>query len=179
MAEIIPFNDLKNNSRSKKTESANRKVYKGKSYIFYKADSAKELGGTHKIKGVGEGHMYQHDVLYHSLFIGQLFTLFGKPDNLTSNYEDLLSYVVAAEDKNGNVIYLEVYYGPSGPAIGGLDGEEYVLAANELEKIILAAKAADYEIESTYEDLGVTTKMGVKNGQAYYEDTFPDGFFDM
>lgn len=179
MAQIIPFSDLKNNSKSRKSETSDCKVYKGKPYVFYKVSNDKHPGGTHHIKEVYEGRLFNYDPCYHSLFIGQLYTLFGKPDYLTTNNEDLLSYVVAAEDKNGKIIYLEVYYGPSGPAIGGLDGEEYILAANELEKIIMAAKPTDFEIESTYEDVGVTIKMGVKHGRPYYDNIFPDGFFDM
>ena len=56
---------------------------------------------------------------YHSLFIGQVLSRFGEPDYTTENNEDLYSKAVSAEDKDGNMIYLEVYYGPSGPAIGG------------------------------------------------------------
>ena len=62
-----------------------------------------------------------------------------------------------------------VYYGDSGPAVGGLHEEEYILAAKELEQLIMSAKASDFEIKSVYEDLGITFKMGVKDGIAYYE----------
>ena len=159
-----------------KPESEERKVYKGRTYIFYKADPDKLPEGTHNIRGIYNESSYS--AKHHSLFIGQLLTLFEDPDYVTDNNEDLLSYVVAAEDTNGNVIYMEVYYGPSGPAIGGLEGEDYELAAKELERIIKATQATDFEIESVYEDYGVTLKMGVKNGIAYYDTIFPEGTFD-
>ena len=59
--------------------------------------------------------------------------MFGD-ENVTNDHEALLSYIVAAEDEAGEVIYLEVYFGPSGPAIGGSAGENYAKAAEELEK---------------------------------------------
>lgn len=157
-------------------ESVDQKVYKGRLYKFYKAGPDKLPEGTHNIRGIYNESSYS--AKHQSLFIGQLLTLFSDPDYVTDNNEDLLSYVVAAEDTNGNVIYLEVYYGPSGPAIGGLDGKDYELAAKELERIIKATKATDFEIVSIYEDYGVTLKMGVKNGIAYYDTIFPEGTFD-
>ena len=118
-----------------------------------------------------------HDSSYHSLYIGQLLTLFGNSDYITDNNEDLLSYVIEAKRDDGTTIYLEAYYGPSGPAIGGISNEEiYEKAANELAKLIRDAKPTDYEVRSDYEDMGVTIIMGVKNGKAYYETEFPDGF---
>ncbi|MBQ8983104.1 MAG: hypothetical protein IJ079_05890 [Lachnospiraceae bacterium] len=158
-------------------------------YQFYKADSDKLPEGTSQIIGVYDSeydaisgsYIVRYDATYQSLFIGQCLTLFGKPDYVTDNNEDLFSYVIAAEDGEGNVIYLEVYYGPSGPAIGGIAGDEaYERAAEALAKNIMDAKATDYEIVSEHEDVGMTIKMGVKDGQAYYDTqwdntTFPEG----
>lgn len=115
---------------------------------------------------------------HHSLFIGQVLTLFGNADYYTSDNEDLFSYVIAARNKNGEEIYLEVYYGPSGPALGGLDGDDYAKAADELAKIIMEAEPTDFEIESVYEDLDITIKMGVKDGEPYYDNIFPEDMFD-
>lgn len=162
-----------------KQELADRNVYEGKSYKFYKADyDVNLLAGSHNIKNMYDDSEFNYEASYHSLFIGQLLTLFGEPAYWSDNNEDLLSYIIAADDTNGNVIYLEVYYGPSGPAIGGHNGDEYELAANELEKIIMAAEAKDFEVESTYEDVGVTVKMGVKDGKGYYDSIYPEGMFD-
>jgi len=116
-----------------------------------------------------------YDSAYHSLFIGQLLTLFGNADYLTENNENLLSYAIEAKRDDGEIIYLEVYYGPSGPAIGGIASEEiYTNAAKELSKLIMDAEPTDFEISSTYEDVGCSVIMGVKNGKPYYEDTSPE-----
>ncbi len=115
----------------------------------------------------------------HSLFIGQVLNLFGEPDYTTEDNEDLYSKAVCAEDKEGNVIYFEVYYGPSGPAIGGADSRDEVIrkAADELAEVIMAAEPKDFEYKSVYEDLGVTVRMGVKDGKPYYESDVPEDLF--
>lgn len=141
-------------------------VFKGKTYQFYEADPELYQSGS-KIRGVyEEGYT---DARYQSLFVGQVIAMFGD-ENLTDYTEALLSYVVAAEDPAGNVIYLEVYYGPSGPAIGGESGDNYLEAAEELEEVIRGMTPADYVHESVYEDFGVTVRMGVKDGEPFYEE---------
>ena len=104
--------------------------------------------------------------------MGQVITLFGEPDYITENYENMFGCAVSAEDKEGNVIYLEIYHGPSGPAIGGaIDSEgsaEREKAAVELATLIMSAEAADYDWEGVYLDVPATVKMGVKNGKPYY-----------
>ena len=149
--------------------------YKGKNYTFYKADFSEfEYGGMyHNIRNVYSEY-YQAE--YHGLFLGQVVTLFGA-ESLTKNNEDLISYAVAAENENGDVIYLEVYYGPSGPAIGGQDGENYEEAAKELEDIIRNTVPIDFESVSVYEDVGVSLRMGTKNGKGFYETDFDEDFF--
>lgn len=131
--------------------------------------------GSEKIRGIYDDEKAE----YHSLFIGQVLNLFGEADYTTENNEDLYSKAVCAEDKEGNTIYLEVYYGPSGPAIGGADyrDEEIRKAADELAEVIMAAEPKDFEYKSVYEDLGVTIRMGVKDGKPYYESDFPDDMF--
>ncbi len=104
----------------------------------------------------------------HSRFIGQAWALFGEPDYMTNNYEDICSWAVLAEDKHGNRLFLEIYHGPSGPAIGGQDGSDYEEAAEELARLINRTKPVDYHWECVYEDIGVTLEMGVKDGRAYY-----------
>ncbi len=109
---------------------------------------------------------------YHSLFIGQVLNLFGEADYTSENNEDLFRKAVSAEDEEGNVIYFEVYYGPSGPAIGGEvwnKAEKSRKAADELAELIMAAEPKDFEYKSIYEDFGITVIMGVKNGNPYYE----------
>lgn len=111
---------------------------------------------------------------YHSLFIGQVLSRFGEPDYITEDNENLFSKAVSAEDKNGNSVYLEIYYGPSGPAIGGdVGSEECRKAADELAEFIMSAEPKDFEYKSVYEDFGVTVTMGVENGKPYYQSDIP------
>lgn len=130
--------------------------------------------GTSKLCSVYDGMSAE----YHSLFIGQALALFGEADRVTMSNEDLFSKVVCAEDKDGNVVYLEVYYGPSGPAIGGDDADEQAQkAAKELVDYIMQAEPEDFEYVSVYEDFDVTVRMGVKDGKPYYESEIPEGLF--
>ena len=111
---------------------------------------------------------------YHSLFIGQVLSRFGEPDYITEDNENLFGKAVSAEDKNGNSVYLEIYYGPSGPAIGGdVGSEECRKAADELAEFIMSAEPKDFEYKSVYEDFGVTVTMGVENGKPYYQSDIP------
>lgn len=115
---------------------------------------------------------------YHSLFIGQVLSRFGEPDYITEDNENLFSKAVSAEDKDGNVIYLDVYYGPSGPAIGGDAGDEVSRkAADALAEYIMAAEPKDFEYTSVYEDFGLTVIMGVENGKPYYISDTPGDLF--
>lgn len=148
-------------------------VYHGDTFKFYEVDEALYMQDPdlprYKIRGVYEDVIFS-DTGYNGLFVGQVVTMFGD-ENVTGDHEALLSYVVAAEDASGEVIYLEVYFGPSGPAIGGSAGENYDKAAEELEKVIRSIEPMDYECECTYFDLidiGGGTIMGTKDGKGYY-----------
>lgn len=120
----------------------------------------------------------------HSLFIGQVIALFGEPENRTSDNENLFSKAVSAKDSLGNVLYFEVYYGPSGPAIAGGNGEKEMdqeyrqKVADKLAEYIMAAKPADFEWKSVYGDLDMTIIMGVKNGKPYYESKVPEEWWN-
>ena len=147
-------------------------VFKGETYTFYKVEDALYMQNPdlarYKIRSVYEEAMFDNG--FNGLFVGQVVTMFGD-ENVTGDYEALLSYIVAAEDASGEVIYLEVYFGPSGPAIGGSAGENYDKAAEELEKVIRSIEPMDYECECTYYDLidiGGGTIMGTKDGKGYY-----------
>ncbi len=147
-------------------------VYHGDTYKFYEVDEALYLQNPdlsrYKIRSVYEDVFF--DSSYNGLFVGQVVTMFGD-ENVTNDHEALLSYVVAAEDEAGDVIYLEVYFGPSGPAIGGSEGENYDKAAEELENVIRSIEPIDYECECIYFDmcdLGGDTIMGTKDGKGYY-----------
>ncbi len=148
-------------------------VYHGDTFKFYEVDEALYMQDPdlprYKIRGVYEDVIFS-DTGYNGLFVGQVVTMFGD-ENVTGDHEALLSYVVAAEDASGEVIYLEVYFGPSGPAIGGSAGENYDKAAEELENVIRSIEPMDYECECTYYDfidIGGGTILGTKDGKGYY-----------
>jgi len=158
---------------SKAEITGQQRVYHGDTYKFYEVDAALYLQDPElarfKIRGVYED-VIDFDNGFHGLFVGQVVTMFGDR-NVTKDHEALLSYVVAAEDEAGEVIYLEVYFGPSGPAIGGSEGENYDKAAKELEDVIRNIEPIDYECECIYYDmcdLGGDTIMGTKDGKGYY-----------
>lgn len=161
-----------------------QKSYQGECFEFYKVNSEMlpkgtsnilNIYGVEYIESLG-AYACMYDNTYQSLFIGQCLTLFGSSEYVSENNKDLFSYVVGAKDSKGNVIYLEVYYGASGPAVGGIARDEtYNKAAKDLAKIIMDAKASDFEKVSEYKDVGVTIKMGVKDGKAYYDTIFPEG----
>lgn len=114
--------------------------------------------------------MYTFDKpVKHSLFIGQVITCFGEPDYVTENNENLCSWAVKATNEAGAEVYLEIYYGSGGPAIGGKSDEESKKAAEELVEIIKEAEPSDFHYESIYEDFGVKVEMGVKDGVPYYK----------
>jgi len=147
-------------------------------HTFKRAERDKYTGFNALIRNV----YYKDCIEKQSLFIGQVITLFGEPDYWTKSYENIFSCTVSAEDNEGNILYFEIYHGPSGSAIGGrVGGEEkelYKKVADELAELIMSAKPTDYEWDSIYEDLGVGIKMGVKNGEPHYEDILPEGFWD-
>lgn len=150
-------------------------VFYGENFQFYEVSHELFFSdpslARYKIHSVYEG-LIEYDNGYHGLFVGQVVTMFGD-ENVTIDHEALLSYVVAAEDASGEVIYLEVYYGPSGPSIGGSEGENYTQAAKELEDIIRSIKPMDYECECIYFDTidigGGRTRMGTKDGKGFYQ----------
>ncbi len=135
-------------------------------YTFEKCDPAEVTTASSKICNV-----YDYtDGLGESLFLGQVKTLFGEPDYMTMDNENMFSCIVKATDEDGNVLYLDIYYGPTGSAIGGADTEESKLAAEELKSLIKSAEPTDYEWVSYYMDIPVKVEMGVVNGKPYRHD---------
>lgn len=169
------MNTQKKDSTTEKTDGTEEARYLCENYTFYRVNDDVDLAGSYLLLNV-----YEDEALaeYHGLFIGQIVTLFGDKET-TENNEELLDYTIAAEDKNGKVIYLTLYYGASGPAIGGFDGDEYMAAAEELEKLVRTTEPIDYECASVYEDLGMTIRMGTRNGRGFYETEMPEGMEDF
>ena len=102
---------------------------------------------------------------------GRLRALFGEPNYETQNSEDAYSYILFVEPESSEKIYLEVYEGSSGPAIGGLNNAESLQAAETLKKLIEESEeVADYRYEGYYQDLDLKISMGIKNGVPYYNE---------
>lgn len=124
----------------------------------------KTIMGSSKIRNI-EG-MPGDEVLR----LGQLMTLFGDPLYITKNLEDQYSYCILAKNESGKEFYLNVYSGPSGPAIGGQQNDDSKAAADELAELIAGAKASDYEYEGYYLDGPCVVRMGIRNGEPYCEE---------
>lgn len=165
------YRTIEVDATAEKTDGTEKARYSCENYTFYRVNDDVDLAGSYLLLNV-----YEDEALaeYHGLFIGQIVTLFGDKET-TENNEELLDYTIAAEDKDGKVIYLTLYYGASGPAIGGFDGDEYMAAAKELEKLVRTTEPIDYECASVYEDLGMTIRMGTRNGRGFYETEMPEG----
>ena len=102
---------------------------------------------------------------------GRLRALFGEPNYETQNSEDAYSYILFVEPESSEKIYLEVYEGSSGPAIGGLNNAESLQAAETLKKLIEESEeVADYQYEGYYQELDLKISMGIKNGVPYYNE---------
>lgn len=124
------------------------------------------LIGTSKIRKIVELEPWKNDVLC----LGQLKTLFGEPLYMTEDMEDQYAYCILAVGKGGEEVYLHVYSGPSGPAIGGNQDSDSSLAADELAELITSAKASDYEYEGVYWDGPCIVREGIRNGVPYNEE---------
>ncbi len=123
------------------------------------------LIGTSEIRNI-VGLLGNDDVLC----LGQLKTLFGEPLYITEDMEDQYSYCILAVSKEGKEVYLDVYSGPSGPAIGGKHDSDSLAAADELAELITSAEASDYEYEGVYWDGPCIVRQGVRNGVPYNEE---------
>lgn len=126
----------------------------------------KTLLGTSKIRNIVEPSLENKDVLC----LGQLKTLFGEPLYMTEDMEDQYAYCILAISKDGKEVYLHVYNGPSGPAIGGGHDSDSIAAADELTELITSANASDYEYEGVYWDGPCIVREGVRNGVPYSEE---------
>ncbi len=124
----------------------------------------KTIMGTSQIRRITE--KFEDDVLC----LGQLKTLFGEPLYVTKDLEDQYAYCILAVTESGKEIYLHVYSGPSGPAIGGRQEKDSKEAADALAELIVQAKPSDYEYEGIYCDGPSIVKAGIRNGQPYWQE---------
>ena len=109
---------------------------------------------------------FQDDVLC----LGQLKTLFGEPLYITDDLEDQFAYCILALTEEGKEIYLHVYGGSTGPAIGGKQDKDSRDAADALAKMIVQAHPSDYEYEGYYWDGPTVVREGIRNGVPYRQE---------
>ena len=105
------------------------------------------------------------------MVLGQLKSLFGKPNYVTNNLENQFSYIIKATNENGDYLLLEAYCAGTGPAIGGLNDNVSKLAADELAMYIRQAPTVDYDYEGYYLDTMSKVHQGIKNGVPFWEET--------
>lgn len=137
-------------------------------YEFIKIDDEEKIWGTYKICDI----YVTYDTDGSALAYGQMLTLFGEPLYTTANLENQYSYVIYAKKADGYETYLNVYSGPSGPSVGGSDGDEE--AAAVLAAYIRSAAPTDYEYVGYYMDVPCKVVMGVKDGQPYMNEEILD-----
>ena len=120
-------------------------------------------------------NIYEFDANYTkncAMVLGKLKKLFGEPTYLTDNLEEQFGYFIKAMDEKGNYLFLDVYRGSSGPAIGGLNDCDSEVAARELATYIRQSQVfVDYDYEGYYFDGPCKVRCGIRNGEPYWEET--------
>lgn len=106
-----------------------------------------------------------------ALTYGRLLTLFGPPAYEESDMENQYCFIIEARDEQGDVRLLNAYSGPSGPAVGGGQEELDRLAADQLAELVQSAKPSDYDYTGYYLDGPCKISMGVRGGNAYFEES--------
>ena len=134
----------------------------------FKAENESKLSVGSKICNIIDGFPEDYGEQT-ALVYGRLRKLFGEPLYESEDLEDQYSYCISAV-RDGKIVYLEAYSGPSGPAIGGEQDKDSMEAASELVRFIQQAEAADYDYKGVYYDGPSEVLMGVKNGVPYSEE---------
>ena len=137
-------------------------------YQFKTVDDPQKIGGS-KIISIINGFPYDYSEQA-VLIYGKLKTLFGDPLYEEKDIENQYTYEVVTTTEDGREIFLHVYSGASGPAIGGEQDEESRKAANQLAEMILQATPSDYDYVGYYMDGPCRIQQGIKNGVPYYEE---------
>ena len=139
-------------------------------YTFQAIDDNNKFAWSSKLMNVHDGFSANYGEQC-ALFQGRLLNLFGEPLYETPNIENQYSYTIQATDGDGKVFYLDVYSGPTGPAIGG-DGSVSGIyeVAERLIKEISAASPSDFHYDGYYPDAPSKISMGVRDGEAYYSE---------
>lgn len=112
----------------------------------------------------------------YALFFGKVRTIFGEPDFISEDWENMYSYSITAENsEDNNKLFFEIYHGSGGSSLAMYaDSDAYKKAGKQLIELIESAEPADYEWEGVYEDIPVNIKYIVRNGKVKVESEFPE-----
>ena len=141
-------------------------------YQFKTVDDQNKISGGkifNIIDGFPDDYSEQAVLIY-----GKLKALFGDPLYEEKDVENQYMYGFVTTAEDGREIFLHVYNGSSGPAIGGEQDEESRRAAHQLVDMIQKAAPADYDYVGYYLDGPSRIQEGIKNGVPYYEETEMD-----
>lgn len=89
---------------------------------------------------------------------------------IAQDLEDQFAYCILALTEEGKEIYLQVYCGSTGPAIGGKQDKDSRDAADALAKLIVQARPSDYAYEGYYWDGPTVVREGIRNGIPYRQE---------
>lgn len=131
-------------------------------YHFSAEDKWDLIPGSSKIANIPEDSI---------LAYGKLRSLFGEPVYETKNMEDQYLYSLRGQDEKGQEVFIYVYSGPSGPAIGGLNDRDSLEAAEQLIELIKNAAPADYDYTGYYTDFFLKIHEGIKDGIPFCKET--------
>ncbi len=102
------------------------------------------------------------------LAIGRCRAMFGEPLTTGGDLEELFEYAIRAENLDGETVLLTLYFGSSGPSIGGLQDEASRQAADFLAAAIRRTEPVDIDLVLGYEDTGSRIRPGVREGTPYF-----------
>ena len=128
----------------------------------------KTMGGGEWIYGAGTAADGERA---YALFLGKCIALFGMPENLSEDWENMYDYFITAEDENGVVLTFNIYHGSGGPSYTEYkgDSDRFDEIFREFMALIDKTVPADYVHESVYYDIPANVKYTVKDGKAYVE----------
>lgn len=137
-------------------------------YQFKAVDDQEKIMGS-KILNIIDG--FPSDYSEQKVLIyGKLKTLFGDPLYEEKDIGNQYAYGLVTTTEGNSEIFLHVYNGSSGPAIGGQQDEESRKAAYQLLEMIQQAAPTDYDYVGYYLDGPCRIQEGIKNGVPYYEE---------
>lgn len=145
------------------------------SYTFQPVKSREKLTKSSNICNFIEDYADYEEQF--PLICGKIKALFGQPLYETEDLENLFSYCICATSEEMEEVYLDVYCGGTGPAVGGMSDEKSGKAAKALVDYVRQAEPINYAYKAYYFDGPTALEFGIKDGVPYYNETelsFPE-----